>query len=294
MSEAGASSSSPTSPLSPVTRRYKFLLVANARGFVLEYAGGYSEIIRDTLVRAKFPAQALSMVDLAELRPYEKADYASAMEHLMSADLGSIDGLIISGGGAMVTDKTAEWLQAEIEWVRSVVLTHPTLPVLGICLGHQIMAVAAGGEVDWLPDGPIRAYSNIETKCEKTVSTCPVFSCLAEQLQLCQLTNGVFEYHSQGVLKAPASATVVAATPGGDQFQALKYNCGKKMSCQFHPDYTIRYIAHVCDPAFVAQLRAQPGNWDASSILVRRFFEFAMHTTDADRTKAAAAAAGAQ
>ncbi len=70
----------------------------------------------------------------------------------LPADLAGHDGLVVLGGhmGAM-DDAEAPWLGRTKELVRAAA-AHG-IPTLGICLGHQVAAVALGGEVEVNPRG---------------------------------------------------------------------------------------------------------------------------------------------
>lgn len=60
--------------------------------------------------------------------------------------LGGLDGLVVLGGSmGAYDDDSHHWLAPLKELLRSAV--DADVPVLGICLGHQLMAVALGGEV---------------------------------------------------------------------------------------------------------------------------------------------------
>src|SRR5688572_21533998 len=59
-------------------------------------------------------------------------------------------GTIVTGSGAMVTDRH-EWSERSAQWLRDA--AHDGMPLLGICYGHQLIAHALGGEVDYHPAG---------------------------------------------------------------------------------------------------------------------------------------------
>jgi GMP synthase (glutamine-hydrolysing) len=67
-------------------------------------------------------------------------------------DLADHEGLIVLGGSMAATDDEAHpWLPATKELVRAAVAERK--PALGICLGHQVAAVALGGVVEPNPAG---------------------------------------------------------------------------------------------------------------------------------------------
>ncbi len=64
------------------------------------------------------------------------------------ADLDNVHGLVILGGPQMVTDiEKLPWMAAEVELVKAAHAA--AVPVIGICLGAQLIAHALGGKVDW-------------------------------------------------------------------------------------------------------------------------------------------------
>lgn len=64
------------------------------------------------------------------------------------ADLDNVHGLIILGGPMMVSDiDKTPWLQAESALLKQA--HEARIPVIGICLGAQLIAHTLGGKVDW-------------------------------------------------------------------------------------------------------------------------------------------------
>jgi GMP synthase-like glutamine amidotransferase len=59
------------------------------------------------------------------------------------------DGVIVLGSSASVFDEEA-WITDLGDWLRPLLVGQRSLPVLGICFGHQLMAQVAGGSVGWV------------------------------------------------------------------------------------------------------------------------------------------------
>jgi GMP synthase (glutamine-hydrolysing) len=70
-------------------------------------------------------------------------------------DLSAVDGLIVFGGAESVTEiDSYPYLQDEAEYLRAAV--EREVPVLGVCLGAQLLAHALGGSVRRLPRRAVR------------------------------------------------------------------------------------------------------------------------------------------
>lgn len=67
---------------------------------------------------------------------------------LLPADLDDVHG-IISLGGPQNVDEHHPWLAAELDLIRRA--HHAQLPVIGLCLGAQLIAEALGGKVAAMP-----------------------------------------------------------------------------------------------------------------------------------------------
>lgn len=83
-------------------------------------------------------------VDLEICRPYD--------EETVPTSIDEYDGLVVMGGAMGAhDDEKAPWLPAVRELIRLAADAH--VPTLGICLGHQLCAVALGGEIVVNPQG---------------------------------------------------------------------------------------------------------------------------------------------
>ena len=137
---------------------------------------------------------------------------------------GSIAAAILSGSWAMVTDH-AEWSERTAAWIRSAV--EQSLPLLGVCYGHQLMAYALGGIVDDNPRGWERGLKPLE-----------LTACCAKDPLLSQLPVHFSAWlsHRQTVLQAPPGSRVLA-TSALDECQIIRYS-PQALSVQFHPEFT--------------------------------------------------------
>ena len=135
-------------------------------------------------------------------------------------DVQQVAGAIITGSWSMVTDR-ADWSERTAAWVRDMVAADRAL--LGVCYGHQLMAHALGGMVDYHPLGLAAAAKNDD-----------FFADMPAQF-------GAYLTHEQSVLVPPPGATVLARSDH-DAHQILRYG-PKALSMQFHPEFTAQLMA---------------------------------------------------
>jgi GMP synthase (glutamine-hydrolysing) len=137
---------------------------------------------------------------------------------------GTFDGAVIAGSHAMVT-QNLDWSLAVEKWLSQVVMAG--VPVLGICYGHQLLAKAMGGRVDFHPGG-------------LEIGTTPV-TLTPEALSdpLLQGLPPVFNAHtchSQTVLTLPSGAVLLAENTHEPHHAFRLGNAA--WGVQFHPEYT--------------------------------------------------------
>lgn len=170
------------------------------------------------------PAQAMAVVN------------AEQEEALPEPD--RMRGAVISGAHSMVT-QDRPWSLALEAWTRKAILAG--VPVLGICYGHQIMARAMGGAVDFHPRGT--EIGTREVRCHGAARRDDLFS----RTPSCFL---VHVYHSQSVIRLPEGAVCLAGNDF-DPHQAFRVG-DRAWGVQFHPeacaDITRGYIRNLAGP----------------------------------------------
>lgn len=133
-------------------------------------------------------------------------------------------GIVITGSPAMVSERAA-WSEAAADWVRQAV--EADVPLLGVCYGHQLLAHALGGRVDYHPKG--RESGTHSVKLFDSAEADPLFRQMPRQF-LAQLT------HKQSVLELPPDAVLLGQSDfePHQAFRAGKHAWG----VQFHPEFT--------------------------------------------------------
>lgn len=132
-------------------------------------------------------------------------------------------GVVIAGSHAMVT-QNLDWSVAIENWIPSVVLAG--VPVLGICYGHQLLARAMGGVVDYHAKGVEVGTVGI-TLVNEDLSD-PLFKGLPKQFS-------AHVCHSQTIVKLPKNAVRIAENDF-EPNHAFKIGPAA-WGVQFHPEY---------------------------------------------------------
>ena len=171
--------------------------------------------------------------------------------------LDSYDAFLVFGG-AMHPDQedTHSWLPGEIDWLEQLLAQRR--PVLGICLGVQLLARAAGARVRRLAEPQI---GWIEVELNEAGANDPVLGSLPQRFP------GLLWHHY--TYDVPEGAVELARTDRTTQAFRLGDAC---WGVQFHPEVTAlqleRWIADSEDPppdpdALRAETPAQIGAWNA-------------------------------
>lgn len=134
------------------------------------------------------------------------------------------DGVVVLGGvmGAH-DDARYPWLAGLRELIRSVIESN--LPILGICLGHQLMAAARGGTVARNPHG--RALGLTRVRLTPAGTRDPL-------LATAPPTARAIQWNDDIVTALPDDCVELATAPDGSP-QAVRYG-PVAWGVQFHPE----------------------------------------------------------
>jgi GMP synthase (glutamine-hydrolysing) len=152
--------------------------------------------------------------------------------------LDAYDAVLVFGG-AMHADQDNHhpWLRDETLWLQQLLDRHT--PVLGVCLGVQLLARASGASVERMPDGPEIGWHRVELT--DAGSEDPVLGALPPVFEALQ-----WHHYSYGV---PAGAVELARSAACTQAFRLGDAC---WGVQFHPEVTgaqlESWIADPTDP----------------------------------------------
>jgi GMP synthase (glutamine-hydrolysing) len=134
------------------------------------------------------------------------------------------DGLLVLGGAMGAGDDDhCDWLRATRDLIR--VAAGDGVPLLGVCLGHQLVTAALGGTVVVNPQG--RALGITEVRRNDQGRVDPLLSAVQDGAVAVQWNNDV-------VASLPDGATVLARDGRGD-VQAARFTA-QSWGVQFHPE----------------------------------------------------------
>jgi len=119
------------------------------------------------------------------------------------SDIDNIHGLLILGGPMMVTDiDKTPWMQSEATLIKAA--HEARLPIIGICLGAQLIGQTLGGKIDW-KETPAMGF--LTTAISIAGQTEPLVGGIAWQ-------HPSFFSCSQEVKQLPPGSLNLASAPG--------------------------------------------------------------------------------
>lgn len=140
---------------------------------------------------------------------------------LVPPDFDDVEGVISMGGEQNVTDIARHpWMQAEAEYLREA--HRRQLPLVGICLGHQLIAHALGGAV---APAAKPEYGFFRVRVEVPGQTDTILAGIPWD-------SHQFECHSQEVAALPPGATLLATS---DHCRVQAFRAGlRTYAFQYH------------------------------------------------------------
>jgi GMP synthase (glutamine-hydrolysing) len=144
-------------------------------------------------------------------------------------DVSKYDGLIVLGGPMSANDDL-DYLRAEMDMLRGQVIAGR--PVLGICLGSQLLAKALGAVVR---RNPVKEIGWYPIECTAAAATDPLLGEISREI--------VFHWHGE-TFDLPPGAELLATS---EHCRHQAYRVGERAyGFQFHLEVTPEMIADWC------------------------------------------------
>ncbi|MEG8945674.1 glutamine amidotransferase [Rosettibacter firmus] len=138
-------------------------------------------------------------------------------------DIKNCAGVILTGSHSMVT-QNKEWSLKVEKWIPKLI--EKEIPVLGICYGHQLIAKALNGIVDYNSDG--EKSGSIKIKLTEESKNDILFSKLPQKFF-------VNVSHAQSVFSLPQEAKILAYDSRNSIYAFRIGKC--TWGVQFHPEF---------------------------------------------------------
>ena len=144
-------------------------------------------------------------------------------------ELGATAGIIVTGSPAYVTD-LEPWNEIAAAYLRDA--HDRSIPILGVCYGHQLLAWAFGGEVGFHPSG--REIGSVQVELTPAAEQDALLGMLPVKF-VAQVS------HQQSVLSLPDQATLLAYNDF-EPHHAFRIG-DTSWGIQFHPEFSAQVTA---------------------------------------------------
>ncbi|QHS16050.1 type 1 glutamine amidotransferase [Halopenitus persicus] len=158
--------------------------------------------------------------EIAEFTP--DSEYHVYAEDPETPPLSAFDGVIVSGSTASVYEDGYPWFETQMELVRRCL--EESIPLLGVCFGHQLVNYALGGDV-------------IEDRRRATFVEMRTLD--ADDTILAGVNPVVPVLHSDLVVEPGEGMEPIAETEYNDYF-CTRHVDAPVWTVQFHPEFTER------------------------------------------------------
>lgn len=165
-----------------------------------------------------------------------------------------IGGVIVTGSAESLTIPRP-WMVRAGRWLVDVART---TPVLGVCFGHQLLAVALGGAVERRPAGPEVGTAEVELTTAGRRD--PLFAGLTSPLP-------VQQNHEDQVPVPPPGAEVLARS-AGSPVEAFAHGPNIR-AVQFHPEFDALRNRVLCQESRAELDAVHPGLAEAALASIR-------------------------
>ena len=141
------------------------------------------------------------------------------VENIFPPSVNSADGWLITGSKYSAYEDH-DWIAPLENFIRNAY--SQSIPIIGVCFGHQILAQALGGKVEKFTGG---------------------WAVGKQRYQLDGVEDGInlMAWHQDQVVSPPQDAEVIGSSPFC-KYAALAYD-NKALSLQAHPEFDAKFIA---------------------------------------------------
>jgi GMP synthase (glutamine-hydrolysing) len=130
-------------------------------------------------------------------------------------ELQNVDGVVISGAPILVTEQDISGYLSKLSWIKTT-----TLPVLGICFGHQLIGITFGSFASRMKED--RDWQLIDV-----IEDCPLFDKLPGEFEM-------MEDHCETISIPPGFKLVAASDACVNE--AMQHKEKTIFGVQFHPE----------------------------------------------------------
>ncbi|KAF7324802.1 Glutamine amidotransferase type-1 domain-containing protein [Mycena kentingensis (nom. inval.)] len=204
-------------------------------------AHGAYDVLFTTLFRASASALGLSP-DTITIQAF---DVVEKMEYPNKEDLDACAGVLLTGSKASAYEDI-EWINKLVQFTASLASDRPTLKIVGICFGHQIIGRALAGRVI-KNDGK---WEVGPTPLQLTPLGKQVFG--SEELNIQEMHQDIVpevppQFHLLGSTNVAANQGMVRFVGGGAPPSPLSLADIHILTVQGHPEFTAPIISILAD-----------------------------------------------